>query len=288
MKHLFYFLIILSILYVNHSFAGPGNPHDSLNFDGTGVTIKPVNDARDCPVIVRYVEGDANGTVIHEKIKHICGEPDTVEKIEAGQLMNNDILKIGNEIKTGSNGKVEIEFPDGSIARIGPNSSLTIDQDWCSSYLSKDFMGQIWTKVKKMLGGAKYEVKTGRGCNVGVRGTEFSITSSSDQDIIRVYEGTVELKQDKIDVSNSLSYGEKIKQLNKDLQDGKITQKEFADKVKELTQNSNESVKSDMTQKTSVMVEAGNMCKFTTKLGDPEPIGTNDDRWFDDSNFYKK
>ncbi len=271
--------VVTSILFITYSCKSSdgvgdphgGNPHDSLLFDA-GDNFIPVS-YRTCNVTVHYVSGDAHGKVEHIKISSVCGVPDTVMFVKAEELKTGDVLHIGDSVTTGDNSYLSLEFEDGSEARIGPNSVLRIYQDFCENGTIGFYTGKFWTNVKHALGGAKYEVKTSRAV-IGHRGTAYSITSTPDQEIFTVYEGSIDVKINKI----KFDKGEKLKQLAKDFKDGKITQQEFMEKTKEYTNFDPNSLK------VTVTVEAGNYCTAGDLLSDPMPIGSDDDRWFE-TNF---
>src|SRR4051794_26477550 len=78
-------------------------------------------------------------------------------------------LKVGSEIELKdtlkvTGGNLKFELNDGSQIALGDKSELLIDdaqfegQD-CKSFLGTLKSGSLWTHVKKLLGGSKYEVK---------------------------------------------------------------------------------------------------------------------------------
>ena len=117
-------------------------------------------------------------------------------------------LKVGTEIELKdtlkvSGGNLKFELNDGSQIALGDKSELFIDdaqfegQD-CKSFLGTLKAGSLWTHVKKLLGGSKYEVKTERAV-AGVRGTIFRIDADTlikaakgrHATVVRVTEGLV-------------------------------------------------------------------------------------------------
>ena len=108
-----------------------------------------------------------------------------------------------------SGGNLKFELNDGSQIALADKSELYIDdakfegQD-CTSFLGTLKAGSLWTKVKKLLGGAKYEVKTDRAV-AGVRGTIFRIDADTlvkaaqgrHATLVRVTEGIVRVHPSK-------------------------------------------------------------------------------------------
>ena len=117
-------------------------------------------------------------------------------------------LKVGTEIELKdtlkvSGGGLKFELNDGSQIALADKSELVVDdaqfegQD-CKSFLGTLKAGSLWTHVKKLLGGSKYEVKTERAV-AGVRGTIFRIDADTlikaaqgrHATVVRVAEGVV-------------------------------------------------------------------------------------------------
>jgi hypothetical protein len=273
-----YGVLILMFAVVNiYSFGGG---HDSLLFDDSGVKISTPY-SNECKIKVVQVSGLVIGSVKIMELLQACGdEVDTVYR-----TLNGEQLKVGfdivenEEVRTGEDGFVKLELADGSVMVVGPNSSLMFTENLCkeTKTLVKLINGSIWTKVKKLLGGGKFEVSTERNGG-GVRGTEFSFEVFPDKEIIKVYEGTFEvfpLKKHE-ELENS---GKEMEQLQKDYETGKITMEELAAKMNEFAVKM--SKLSDEVTK-STMVEAGNMVTVTDKISAPEPIPAGDTKWFED------
>lgn len=68
-------------------------------------------------------------------------------------LMNMPIVQ-GSRIATGEDGRAEVEFEDGSVARLVPNSSLTIEK------LEKTSDGTLKTTLEQIAGLAYYELRS--------------------------------------------------------------------------------------------------------------------------------
>jgi hypothetical protein len=285
MKSLILALGILPLLLLCPNLSAGGNPHDSLLFDGTNM----LPFTAECRVTVRYISGIGEGTVYHQEVIMICDVQDTLEEYKKQQVKINDELKPGSEITTGPGSFMTIEFDDGSEIRMGPNSKIVVSKDWCKDYGISGVIGDIWYNVKHLLGKNKYEVQTER-CTFSHRGTQYSVSTTAEGGdttvTVKVYEGGIDIMMNKLELTETDKSGKEMEQLNKDLQDKKISQDEFNTKLTELILRLNSS--GENSQKVSVSVDAGYMCKVTKRLGDVVPIGSGDDKWFEGSNFPNK
>jgi hypothetical protein len=115
-------------------------------------------------------------------------------------------LKLGTSIELNdtvevTRGALEFELTDGSVIALGEKARLRIDEAEFEGQERKGFKaflsgGSLWTKVKKALGGARYEVETERAV-AGVRGTIFRIDAevlikgARKATAVRVLEGIV-------------------------------------------------------------------------------------------------
>ena len=98
----------------------------------------------EAPAAVRVVRlSDVEGTV------RILRDKQT----EFSQAMMNMPLAQGTSIQTGADGRAEIEFEDGSVARITPNSSLNLEK------LATSPSGALETTVEQSSGLVYYELR---------------------------------------------------------------------------------------------------------------------------------
>lgn len=124
-----------------------------------------------------------------------------------------EALKAGSAIELGDTiavktGNLKFELTDGSVIMLSPASTLEITEAEFEGQERKGFSGllkagSLWTKVKKALGGGKFEVSTERAV-AGVRGTIFRIDAEAlikgakgkgrKASIVRVVEGAVGVK----------------------------------------------------------------------------------------------
>ncbi len=122
-------------------------------------------------------------------------------------------LKVGAALELGDSivvkGHLKFELNDGSVIILAPGSTLEITEAEFEGQERKGFLGllkagSLWTKVKKAVGGGKFEVSTERAV-AGVRGTIFRIDADALvkaakgkgrrlSTIVRVVEGSVGVK----------------------------------------------------------------------------------------------
>lgn len=116
-------------------------------------------------------------------------------------------IELGDTI-TVKTGNLKFELNDGSVIMLAPASVLEITEAEFQGQERSGFSGllkagSLWTKVKKALGGGKFEVSTERAV-AGVRGTIFRIDADAlvkgargkgrKASIVRVVEGAVGVK----------------------------------------------------------------------------------------------
>jgi hypothetical protein len=270
------FLFLFMLVCVSKSIYSGG--HDSLLYDGA---TAPTDITEDCYVRVIYTKGTTSGTYHVTKTYQICGKTETSKETETGKLSPMNELKLGEEISTGDDGALEMQFFDGSRLRMGPNSKITITGNMCESQTLVHMAGKVWTKVKKLLGSQKYEIKT-MNYWAGVRGTEFSVETNGSEVITRVFEGSVEIKSTaSAESKDTESSAKDMQKLTEDFQAGKITMDEYMKKAQEFQSKMNK-VGEDVGGK---MCEAGYMITVSGNVGDPVPVEKSSSNWFDDENF---
>jgi hypothetical protein len=121
-------------------------------------------------------------------------------------------LHEGDTVQTGGGGRVEISLAAGSIIRLGENSRVTLQAAQPQrAFSARLFVGNLWTKVHKLIAGERFEVETENGV-AGVRGTEFRVEATAGQpDLLRVYEGVVKVGDAHVEAGRELRFrsGEK-------------------------------------------------------------------------------
>ena len=112
-------------------------------------------------------------------------------------LAVGDVLHAGEMVETSSAARAEITFSNGSLLRLGEGSRMTLggEDPAGSRFSARLFVGNVWAKVRKLLASNEiFQVETENGV-AGVRGTEFRVEASpATEDVVRVYEGVVEVK----------------------------------------------------------------------------------------------
>ncbi len=234
-------LILLAMLVSSQILYSSGN-HDSLLFDGENSLrtetyySKP---GEECEFRITYVKGTATGLIRKTSIYEVCGQTDTTWEYVNGDLKRNTVVKPGEKIKTGSQSTARVEFPDGSVIILGPNSDYTLPTNTCeitkTSFLTA---GSLWSRVKKLIGGGKFEVSTQTSI-IGVRGTEFIIEILEENgvqySVTKVLEGSVEVGLKSVDTKDYEDKLNKQAKFTEEWQAGKITMEEYTAKSIELS-----------------------------------------------------
>jgi hypothetical protein len=126
----------------------------------------------------------------------------------AEALKSGSAVELGDTLSVKS-GNLKFELNDGSVIMLAPASVLEITEAEFQGQERTGFSGllkagSLWTKVKKAIGGGKFEVSTERAV-AGVRGTIFRIDADAlvkgskgnkgrKASIVRVVEGAVAVK----------------------------------------------------------------------------------------------
>jgi len=99
----------------------------------------------------------------------------------------------GDQLRTGTPGRMRIVFQDDSVLALSENSFVTVDEQVFNPATgkAKSFMELLQGKINAVVSdyyhraGNTYEIKTVTAV-AGVRGTEFSMTYNPDQDVTEV------------------------------------------------------------------------------------------------------
>jgi hypothetical protein len=285
-KLLLFFTAFLFISAGSDSFSLPKffvDPHDSLIFNGENYFRTETYYSKpgdECNFRVTYVKGNATGKIKKMMIYEDCGI-DTVYEYVNGAIEKYSVIQGGEQVKTGPESNVKIELPDGSVIILGPNTEYTLPTNACDLSRSGTLnLGSIWTKVKKLIGGGKFEVSTERAVH-GVRGTEFTVEIKEENgikyDIVKVYEGTVDVMLTSLDTKEYENKGDEMQKITEDYQAGKITMEEYSKKIFEM---GNAIQNETANLKISQLVESGYYLKVGKLLGDPMQFNTSEDNWF--------
>ncbi len=108
-------------------------------------------------------------------------------------------LDAGSSVRTGDTGRATIQFPDGTLTRMSPNTTVTVQAAQLSNggqlksatLLQK--IGRTLSVVQHLTGGATFNVG-GHSVSAEVRGTEFEVLVRGDgSNLIKVFDGTVKV-----------------------------------------------------------------------------------------------
>ena len=106
-------------------------------------------------------------------------------------------LTAGDSVRTGNGGHAQIQFPDGSLIRLSPGTTVTVttaqlaNDGNLKSATVQQKVGRTLSTVQHLVGGANFQVG-GHSVSAGVRGTEFEVLVRPDgTNLIKVYDGTV-------------------------------------------------------------------------------------------------
>ena len=112
----------------------------------------------------------------------------------SGQSLNG-----GSSVRTGETGRATIQFPDGTLTRLSPSTTVTVQEAQLSNggqlksatLLQK--VGRTLSVVQHLTGGANFNVG-GHSVNAEVRGTEFEVLVRGDgSNLIKVFDGSVKV-----------------------------------------------------------------------------------------------
>jgi len=115
--------------------------------------------------------------------------------VAGAPIVTGAVLQPGDTVETQAGGRAEIALPGGSLLRIGENTRLTLSPIPArSEFSARLFFGNLWARVHKLASGETFRVET-ENAVAGVRGTEFRVEAGQEQpDLVRVYEGTVQVE----------------------------------------------------------------------------------------------
>ena len=275
------FFITSVVTFSQKGFSSSNNPFDSLLIDGEAPFLYDKS-GDECEIKVEWVVGTIDGQVEEEKIVTICGQKDTGKVKVNRDLKLGDELAPGQTIETNGYSAMNLVLPDGSYFKIGPKSKFTIPDEICNGQrpnfhpnAMKLMIGKFFSDIAKGLGlSSDFEIETER-CADGHRGTKYSVEVTDTADIVRVYEGSVEVKPKHF----STGAQDELKKLTDDLHNGKITAQEYMDKAKGLSEKMTKDAKK---VSSPLIVGAGQQITVSNAdIGDIVPISSDDDRWWE-------
>ena len=103
----------------------------------------------------------------------------------------------GDTIETREGARLDIQFADESVLRLGPGAKLQLREAHFGGGRARKlsarlFLGKLWAKVTSAIDGEqKFQVET-ENAVAGVRGTTFRVDANRDRSVrVRVYDGEV-------------------------------------------------------------------------------------------------
>lgn len=299
-KLLIFFTAFLFISASSVSFSLPRfhfDPHDSLLFDGAGISgfqnsFNP--GSNNCYVQVKALKGIVIGEVVKKEIVSACGENETLYVSKITELKIGDILVEGSQVITSTGSQVglgiylstdesqPIKFTSMFLS-VGEESEIKVPQIQALCGRLEEHLQQEIPVIK---GKITYDAKPDAGIKLNTKGkrstakhkkTKYShevrIDGIDTVDIIRVYEGSVEVSINDLDQKEADAVSKQIEKLGEDMQSGKITAEEMAAKMMEF-QNYGQKVNELMTP---LEVNEGNKCIITKTSRTVEPLGAGDE-----------
>lgn len=165
----------------------------------------PGAEAKAPGVTVSLIEGSAQMLP-----KKLVGEAETGPPGDAAwkPLKKGQALSEGDAVRTAAGGRMELMLPDGSRLRLGPESTITLNASHLGEGGTRQvsvslWVGRLWAKVAKKIGGdSSFEVET-HNAVAGVRGTSFAVLAQADlSSVVKVYTGTVGVRKGASPASN--------------------------------------------------------------------------------------
>lgn len=108
-------------------------------------------------------------------------------------------LNAGDSVRTGDTGKATVQFPDGSLVRMAPNTTITVQSAQLTnggnlkSASIQQKVGRTFSVVQHLAGGSDFKVG-GHSVSAEVRGTQFEVLVRNDgSNLIKVFDGTVQV-----------------------------------------------------------------------------------------------
>jgi len=300
-KLLLFFTAFLFISAGSDSFSLPRfyvDPHDSLLFDGAGISGLQnsfKSGEKNCYIQVKAMRGTVIGEVVKKEIVAACGVNETLYVSKITELKIGDILVEGSQVITSTGSFVGMGIYLSTDERVpsifsslyfslGEESEIKLPhiQDLCGRL--EEHPPQREIPVIK--GKITYDAKPDAGIKLNTKGkrstakhkkTKYShevrIDGIDTVDIIRVYEGSVEVSVTDIDPTEQDAVSKQIEKLGEDMQSGKITAEEMAAKMMEF-QNYGQKVNELMTP---LEVNEGSKCIITKNSRTVEPLGAGDE-----------
>ena len=206
MKHISTFL---AILLITSSCSNEGHvqtdvkDQDEANTPKLFLRPKPFEKKLKGAVIVASLNGDVRVINLFQS-----NESDR-NKVKPKALKAGEIVSQGSTIVSGKNSEVDILFTNGTSAKIGQNSKLTISAIWQKDFKESSIkvvdineetsptridldleIGDLIVDVKKLKKESSFRVSSPLGV-AGIRGTQFRIFSENEKVELSVLKGEV-------------------------------------------------------------------------------------------------
>ncbi len=302
-------LFILFLLFIaseNASaidpFTGGVDPHDSLLFDGANrIFLDIAADNDGCYIQAGSIRGKVTGKVRKIEIVLGCGNiPETLITEVDKVIEKGDILVEGSNLETGSDSYVGLGiYFSGDMKELGQykmqsivlgvtaNSLIIVPRIsyYCGRVIEKE--NKLTQEIPVIKGVVTYEDEPaakpkfntkGKRSSVKHKQTSYShevkIDGSDTIDVIRVYEGAVEVTFIKTDAAEDAAMTKEIEKMGEDMQSGKISMEEMQAKMTEF-QNYGQNLGELLTP---LEVSEGNKCIITKTSRKVEPLGPGDEK----------
>ncbi|MFN2146108.1 MAG: SdrD B-like domain-containing protein, partial [Anaerolineales bacterium] len=218
MKKLLVFPLLIALIPLAACSMPAGD--DQTNVPASNV--EPIQPAFEEPESAAVPSGpSAELSEVSGTVEYRLAEADPFESAAEGTE-----LFLNGQIQTGSDGRVRLDFSDGTLVRVTPNSIFTLTEieDGSDGLLKKLFLraGQVWI----VLNGGSLEVATSSG-TASVRGSYMMVSTEMDTGFIKVtcWEGICVLKVGVEEII--LHAGESAWFTGDGIESGPMTQEEF-------------------------------------------------------------
>ncbi len=273
--------------------------HDSLLFDGENYEVlhREFLGSNRCFFKVAHVIGTATGMIKEPKVISGCTkEFETLYVVVDKKLQKGDILIEGTTVYTDAgsglvlNAYLPNDNPDditGSFyIYVNENSNLIVPrlQNLCERINEQETLELKKGKVKfKSEKGKKSKVRT-----VGIKSSvihtkthyshDVQIDGDDTIDVIRVYEGSVEVTNIGYNFSEEEAMARELEKLSIQFSENKISAEEFGTKMMELSSR----VEKTRDIRKPTIVDEGNMCKVTGSSIIVEPLDSVEEKWWEE------
>lgn len=291
-------LFIVSSGLYSQSKSGTGfisGGHDSLLFDGANGNTFMDKSPCGCRIRIAAVGGKkVHARICEKQVDETCGQYDTFYvKVRRGIVSwDSDILD-GDTIYTDDSpgSWIDLQLDDGKRLLMGRNSSMVVTGNCQNNPEVTLHYGRLFLDLSK---GNKDNFIMTRTINGQIinTGTRYSVQSILDGnntiDIVRVYDGSVTFQpnmQNETNKKETEKYAKDasdkaalLQKLTEDYQSGKITLKEYTDKLKEIMAGPEIEIMKTVT------VEAGYESRINGSGNptEPVPFDVSENRWWEE------